>query len=264
MRRNTRERVAACACICWIWIAAGCGRDSAADGQSPGSRAEQSRAAEALRQRAQETDRNPPTEREERAVAALWASMSELAPPANFMGRDPLDEGVAAQNRLFAATEIAQAVEDVGLDKQIPLMLVRGTADVVVHHLSREERDLLKGWEAPVRVTAVACFLVMSNLIGRESGHDQAAMYLQRMNLQVRLDRKQLVLKTKMPAGGRQAWPQVWLRLFTASFHRPLMVLPTDSLRRELWNWVDGRPSVAVEASDGSILASGTLSVPGS
>ena len=113
-------------------------------------------------------------------------------------------------------------------------------------------------------MTAVACFLVMSNLIGRESGHDQAAMYLQRMNLQVQLDRKQLVLKTKMPGGGRQAWPQLWLRLFSASFHRPLVILPTDSLRRELWNWVDGKPAIVVQARDGSVLATGTLSVPSS
>jgi hypothetical protein len=180
------------------------------------------------------------------------------------MGRDPLDEDVAEQNRVFAVAEIAQAVEDVGLAKEIPPILIRGTADVAVHHMSREERDQLKGWEAPVRVTAVACFLVMSNLIGRESGHDQAGMYLQRMNLRVQLDRKHLVLKTKMPGGARQAWPQLWLRLFTASFHRPLLILPTDSLRRELWNWVDERPSIVVEANDGSILASGTLSVPSS
>jgi hypothetical protein len=252
------------ACIFWIWIAAGCGRDSALTNQSPGSRAGQSREVEELRQRAQETDRNPPTENEDRAIAALWASMSEMAPPPNFMGRDPPDKDVAEQNRLFAAAEIAQAVEDVGLEKEIPLLLVRGTVDVAVHHMSREEREKLKGWEAPVRVTAVACFLVMSNLIGRESGHDQAAMYLQRMNLQVQLDRKQLVLKTKMPGGGRQAWPQLWLRLFTASFHRPLVILPTDSLRRELWNWVDGKPSIGVQARDGSVLATGALSVPSS
>jgi hypothetical protein len=251
-------------CIFWIWIAAGCGRDPAQTNQSPGSRAGQSREVEELGQRARETDRNPPTETEDRAIAALWASISEMAPPPNFMGRDSLDKGVAEQNRLFAAAEIAQAVEDVGLEKEIPLLLVRGTADVVVHHMSREEREKLKGWEAPVRVTAVACFLVMSNLIGRESGHDQAAMYLQRMNLQVQLDRKQLVLKTKMPGGGRQAWPQLWLRLFTASFHRPLVILPTDSLRMELWNWVDGKPSIVVQARDGSVLATGTLSVPSS
>jgi hypothetical protein len=250
--------------IFWIWIAAGCGRDSAVRKQSPGSRAEQSSEVEALRQRAQETDGNPPTQSEERTIAALWASISELAPPPNFMGRDPLDEDVAEQNRVFAVAEIAQAVEDVGLAKEIPPILIRGTADVAVHHMSREERDQLKGWEAPVRVTAVACFLVMSNLIGRESGHDQAGMYLQRMNLRVQLDRKHLVLKTKMPGGARQAWPQLWLRLFTASFHRPLLILPTDSLRRELWNWVDERPSIVVEANDGSILASGTLSVPSS
>jgi hypothetical protein len=186
-----------------------------------------------------------------------------MAPPPNIMGRDPLDKDVAEQNRLFAAAEIAQAVEDVGLEKEIPLPLVQGTADVAVNHMSREEREKLKGWEAPVRVTAVACFLVMSNLIGRESGHDQAAMYLQRMNLQVQLDRKQLVLKRKMPRGGRQAWPQLWLRLFTASFHRPLVVLPTDSLRLELSNWVDQEPSIVVQARDGSALA-GTLSVPSS
>jgi hypothetical protein len=250
MRRNIRERVALFSCIFWICIAVGCGRDSAL--------------VEELRQRAQETDRNPPTESEDRAIAALWASMSEMAPPPNFMGRDPLDKDVADQNRLFAAAEIAQAVKEVGLDREIPLLLIRGTADVAVHHMSREEREKLKGWEAPVRVTAVACFLVMSNLIGRERRRDQAAMYLQRMNLRVQLDRKQLVLKTKMPGGGRQAWPQLWLRLFTASFHRPLLVLPTDSLRRDLWNWVDERPAIVVEASDGSILASGTLSVPGS
>jgi hypothetical protein len=262
MRLNIRQCGALFSGIFWIWIAAGCGRDSALTKQSPGSRAEQSSKVEELRQRAQETDRNPPTESEERTIAALWASMSELAPPPNFMGRDPLDKDVAEQNRLFAATEIAQAVEDVGLAKEIPLLLVRGTANVAVHHMSREERDQLKGWEAPVRVTAVACFLVMSNLIGRERDHDQAGMYLQRMNLRVQLDKKHLVLKTKMPGGGRQAWPQLWLRLFTASFHRPLLILPTDSLRRELWNWVDERPSIAVEAGDGSILASGTLSVP--
>ena len=264
MRPTIRACAVLCACVVWISIGAGCGRDSASDRQSPGSRPDQSGGIEALRQRAQETDRNPPTETEERTIVALWASMSELAPPPNFMGRDPLDKGVAEQNRLFVAAEIAQAVEEVGLDKQIPLMLIRGTADVAVHHMSREERDKAKGWEAPVRVTAVACFLVMSNVIGKESGLDQAGMYLQRMNLQVQLDREQLVLKTKMPGGGRQAWPQVWLRLFTASFHRPLLILPTDSLRRELWNWVDARPSIAVAAGDGSILASGTLSVPGS
>jgi hypothetical protein len=139
-----------------------------------------------------------------------------------------------------------------------------GRSSVLVEELRREERDKAKGWEAPVRVTAVACFLVMSNLIGRESGHNQAGMYLQRMNLQVQLDRKQLVLKTKMPGGGRHAWAQMWLRLFTASFRRPLLILPADSLRRDLWNWVDARPSIVVEAGDGSILASGTVLVGGS
>lgn len=264
MRRNTRECVALFSCIFWIWISAGCGRDPVLTKQSPGRRAERSREDEELRHKAQEIDRNPPTESEERTIAALWASISEIAPPPNFMGRDPLDKAVAEQNRLFVAAEIARAVKDLGLDKEIPLFLIRGTADVAVHHMSREERAKLKGWEAPARVTAVACFLVMSNLIGKERGRDQAGMYLQRMNLQVQLDRKHLVLKTKMPGGGRQAWPRVWLRLFTATFHRPLLILPTDSLRRELWNWVDERPSIAVEASDGSILASGTLSVPSS
>jgi hypothetical protein len=257
-----RACVAVCFCLFSIWIVAGCGRNAAPAGQSPGGVAGQSPDGEALRQRAEEIDRDPPTESEDRAIAALWASMSELAPPAGFMGRNPLDKDVADQNRLFAAAEIAQAVKEAGLEKEIPLFLIRGTADAVAHHMNRAERETLTGWEAPVRVTAVACFLVMSNVIGRERGQDQAAMYLQRMNLQVQLDRQQLVLKTKMPGGGRQAWPQVWLRLFTASFHRPLLILPTDSLRRELWNWVDGKPSIGVQAGDGSVLASGVLSVP--
>jgi hypothetical protein len=252
MRPTIRWCAAVCTCVVWISIAEACGRRDPGGEQSKGP-ADQSGAVEKLRQRAQETDRNPPTESEERIIVALWASMSELAPPPTFMGRDPLDKSIAEQNRLFAAGEIAQAVEDIGLEKQIPPMLVRGTADAVVHHLSREQRDKAKGWEAPVRVTAVACFLVLSNVIGKESGHDQAGMYLQRMNLQVQLDPKRLVLETKM-----------WLRLFAASFHRPLLILPTDSLRQALWNWVDGRPSIAVVAGDRSILASATLSVAGS
>ena len=145
MRQRIRECVASSSCIFWIWIAAGCGRDSALTNQSPGSRAGQSREVEELRQRAQETDRNPPTESEDRAIAALWASMSEMAPPPNVMSRDPLDKDVAEQNRLFAAAEIAQAVEDVGLATEIPLLLVRGTADVAVHHMSRDEREKAEG-----------------------------------------------------------------------------------------------------------------------
>jgi hypothetical protein len=262
MRRNIRKCVALSFCIFWIWMAAGCGRNPGPAKQSPDSQAEQGSDVEQLRQRAQETDRNPPTESEDRTIAALWASISEIAPPPDFMGRDPLDKDVAESNRLFAASEIAQAVKDVGLDDKIPMFLIRATADVATHHLRREEREKLKGWEAPVRMTAVACFLVMSNLIGRERGYDQAGMYLQRMNLQVELDRKHLILKTKMPGGGRQAWPQLWLRLFTASFHRPLVILPTDSLRRELWNWIDEKPSIVVQARDGSVLAAGTLSIP--
>jgi hypothetical protein len=253
MRRDVRSCVAACACLFTIWTVAGCGNGA------PPAPVD----VDALRRTAEDIDRNPPTESEDRAVAALWASMSELAPPPGFMGRDPQDKAVSDQNELFAAAEIARAVEEVGLGQEIPALLIRGTAGVVVHHMSREQREKLKGWEAPVRVTAVACFLVMSNRIGRESGQDQAAMYLQRMNLQVRLDRKQVVLETKMPSGGRQAWPRVWLRLFTASFHRPLLILPTDTLRRALWAWVDGTPSIAVHAGDGSVLASGTLAVAG-
>jgi hypothetical protein len=260
MRRDVREYVVYCSCL--ICMAAGCKQNTGRTQPSPGSQATQSIDVEELRLRAQETDQNPPSESEDRALASLWSSISELAPPPTFMGRDPLDKEVAELNRVFIASEIAIAVEEVGLEKKLPSALIRGTIDVAAHHLSVEQREKLIGWEAPVRLTAVACFLMMSNLIGDELGYDQAGMYLQRMNLQVRLDREQLVLQTRMPEGKGQAWPKSWLRLFTACFHRPLVILPTDSLRQELWSWVDGKPSIAVQARDGFVLAAGTLFVP--
>lgn len=249
-------------CFCLISVATGCKQNPSRTKQSPGSRAAQSRDVEELRLIAHETDQNPPSESEDRNIVALWASISELAPPATFMGRNPLDKDVAEQNGVFIASEIALAVKEAGLDSEIPLALIRGTIEAAAHQLSREEREKLTGWEAPVRLNALACFLMMSNLIGDEVGYDQAGMYLQRMNLQVQLDRKQLILRTQMRGGERQAWPRVWLRLFTACFHRPLVILPTDTLRQELWSWIDGQPSIAVQASDASVLAAGTLVVP--
>ena len=230
MRRGVREYVVYCSCL--ICVAAGCQQNSGRTKPSPGSQATQSIDVEELRRRAQETDSHPPSEGEARTFAALWSSVSELAPPPTFMGRDPLDKEVAELNQVFVASEIAIAVEEVGLDKRLPSALIRGTIDVAAHHLSVEQREKLIGWEAPVRLTAVACLLMMSDLIGDELGSDQAGMYLQRMNLQVRLDREQLVLQTKMPEGKGQAWPKSWLRLFSACFHRPLVILPTDSLAR--------------------------------
>jgi hypothetical protein len=259
MRRDIREYVVLWTCL--ICMTAGCKQNTGRMKPSPGSQAAQSTDVEELRLRAQETDKNPPSESEDRNIVALWASISELAPPATFMGRNPLDKDVAEQNGVFVASEIALAVKEAGLENEIPLVLIRGTIDVAAHHLNSDEREKLRGWEAQVRLNAVACFLMMSNLIGDEVGYDQAGMYLQRMNLKVQLDQKQLILMTKMPGGKRQAWPQTWLRLFTACFHRPLVILPTDSLRQELWNWIDGKPSIAVQAADGSVLAAGTLSV---
>jgi len=261
MRRGVIKWFAFSLCIFWVWISAGCERNPGPKKPSPSLKAESGADVEELRRRAQETDRNPPTESEDRTVAALWASLSEMAPPAGFMGRDSLDRGVAEQNLVFAASEIALAVEEAGFEDKIPVAIVRGAVEAAVHHLSREEREKLKGWEAPVRLTAIACFLMMSHLIGQECGYDQAGMYLQRMNLQVQLEGRQLILKTKMPGGGRQAWPKSWLRLFAACFHRPLVILPTDSLRRELWKWIDQEPSIAIQAGDGSVLASRMLSV---
>lgn len=263
MRLNIQKVFAFSVCILWVWLAVGCERNPGPKKQSPALKVERGADVEELRQRAQETDRNPPSESEDRTVAALWASISEMAPPAGFMGRDSLDRGVAEQNLVFAASEIALAVQEAGFEDKIPVAIIRGAVEAAVHHLSREEREKLKAWEAPVRLTAVACFLMTSHLIGRECGYDQTDMYPQRMNLQVRLEGEQLILKTKMPGGSRQAWPQSWLRLFTACFHRPLVILPTDSLRRELWKWIDQKPSIAIQARDGSVLAAGTLAVPG-
>jgi hypothetical protein len=261
MRRIIQKWLALSFCIFGVWMAAGCERDPGPKKPSSALKAERSADIEELRQRALETDRNPPTESEDRTVAAFWASISEMAPPVGFMGRDSLDKDIAEQNLVFAASEIALAVQEAGFEDKIPMAVVRGAVEAAIHHLSREEREKLKGWETPVRLTAVACFLMTSHLIGRECGYDQTDMYLQRMNLQVQLEGKQLILKTKMPGGSRQAWPQSWLRLFTASFHRPLVILPTDSLRLDLWKWIDQKPSIAIQARDGSVLAAGTLSV---
>ena len=261
MRQIFRNHPALPLSIILILAAAGCKPNGGQTHRSTGSQGAPGSDVKELRLSAQDKDQNPPSGEEKSAAASLWSAISELAPPPGFMGRDPMEKNVAEQNLLFVASEISLAVEEAGLQREIPTAIIRATVDVALHHMSREDREKLKGCEAPVRLTAVSCFLMLSNRIGRESGFDQPAMYLQRMNLQVRMDQKQLTLQTKMPEGTGQDWPKIWMRLFTACFHRPLIILPTDPLRRDLWNWIDGKPTIEVRARDGSVLAVETLSV---